>query len=250
MYLEKWYADSVENGQVQIRYLANLHLGPITIGYSGGLQDGRSTTTRVGIRGIALPSVVDNVVHWPTNDSAEALAWTGAVVRSEELAREDDRAITWSPIVLNGRLRINECQRPAGGYVERLTLGIAPWRLGLKRLKWGRFCGKAHSLVWIEWEGEIPKKLSLLDGENDSLLEVTQRRVRTQRAELTMENPNEIVSEPIGSGALKAAGLIKMFSARQFLSGIETKWLAQSSLSISGQDVDSGYAVYEEVVWL
>lgn len=37
MYLEKWYADIVEDGQVQVRYLANLQLGPVTLGYSACL---------------------------------------------------------------------------------------------------------------------------------------------------------------------------------------------------------------------
>lgn len=249
MCLEKWYADIVEDGHVEVRYQANLHLGPVTIAYSGRLSEGRTSLTHIGMRRQPMPEILGGVLHWPAGTGDPEIAWHGACSRPQQLWQNGSQAITWDPIVLNGGVAVDGRHRPARGYVERLTLNLAPWHLGLKTLKWGRFCGQKHSLVWIEWLGGIPMKLSLLDGHTESLQEIGQRQIRTERARLELGKPTEIVSEPLGSGALAALGWIRMFVAPRFLSGIETKWLAEASLTLHGETIDQGFTVYEEVVW-
>ena len=249
MYLEKWYADRVEHGQVEVRYQANLHVGPVTIGYSGRLSEGRTSLSHLGMRRLPMPEILGDSLHWPAGADDPAIVWHGACNRPQQLWQNGDQAISWDPVVLNGEVSVDNRHRPARGYVERLILNLAPWRLGLKTLKWGRFCGCKHSLVWIEWLGRIPMKLSLLDGRTESLQEVGQREIRTEHARLALGKPSKIVSEPLGSGALAALGWIRMFVAPRFLSGIETKWLAEASLELSGETIDYGFTVYEEVVW-
>jgi len=249
MFIEKWYADIVDDDAVQIIYRANLHLGPLTMGYRSRLSQGRLSTTNVGIYGTTMPEVIDTVVRWPTEVNEPAIAWRGVASRPKELWRSGNDVITWDPLVLNGGVSVAGCCRSARGYVERLTMNFKPWDLGLKKLKWGRFCGSKHSLVWIEWEGRIPNKLALLDGVAEPLLEASRMSIRTQQVHLAMYEPKEIVSEPIGTGALKALGLLRLFAARQFLSGIETKWIAKGVLSCPGVEEDQGVVVYEEVLW-
>jgi hypothetical protein len=249
MYLEKWYADMVEDGRVEIRYQANLHVGPVTIGYSGRLSEGRTSLTRIGMRRQPMPEIRGNAVHWPAGTGDPAIAWHGACSQPQQLWQNGNQAVSWDPIVLNGSVAVDGRHSLARGYVERLTLNLAPWRLGLKTLKWGRFCGRKHSLVWIDWIGGIPMKLSLLDGQTEWLEEVGQRQIRTEHARLALGKPTEIVSESLGSGALAALGWIRMFVVPRFLSGIETKWLAEASLELRGEAVDQGFTVYEEVVW-
>lgn len=248
MYLEKWYADIVEDGQVQVHYLANLQFGPLTLGYSACLGGSRARTTRMGIHRLPTPTLQGNVLRWPVCGNNRALTWRGACLRPQRLWEDGARLLTWEPIVLNGRT-FTDSGLPAHGYVERLTLNFAPWHLGLKRLKWGRFCGQEHSLVWIEWQGAISKKLVLLDGRAETLLTFGRNEIQTESSRLILGKPSEIVSEPLKTGALAGVARCPLFGAQRFLAGIETKWLADSVLALHGEVADRGFSVYEEVVW-
>jgi hypothetical protein len=148
MHIEKWYADIVDDG-VQIQYRANLQLGPLATGYSSRLSDDCSSTAKVQLRRMAMPAVSGNTDHWPVETNEPAIEWTGIVSREQELWRHGSHVLTWNPLVLNGGVKVAGRHLSKRGYVERLTLNFSPWNLGLKKLKWGRFCGKKHSLVWM-----------------------------------------------------------------------------------------------------
>ena len=248
MYLEKWYADRVRHGRVQIRYLANLHWGPVCIGYTRHLQSGVPPATHVRFGAVATPAIVDGALHWPADTTLRGAVWTEAEEQSLELARVGDLAVRWSPIVANGCTVENDA-RLARGYVERLVLTLPPWRLGLGRLKWGRFCGKRHSLIWIEWEGRITKRVALLDRGFDALLGTTRKIVRTAHAHLRIGPNRIIVSERLGAGPLNALGIVQGLAVQEFLAGVETKWFAPATLELNGAAADSGYVIHEEVVW-
>ena len=62
MYLEKWHADRVHGGRAYIRYLANLHWGPVRIGYTRHLQEGAPARTHMRFGAVATPAVVDGAL--------------------------------------------------------------------------------------------------------------------------------------------------------------------------------------------
>jgi len=249
MYLEKWYADVVLGGRAKIRYRANLHLGPLVTGYCGSLANGRTSTTRIGMHRLPLPTVAAGKLHWPGDADNEPIVWHSAFSRPRTLWESRGRQITWDPIVLSGNA-VTTGQNPCGrGYVERLTLNFAPWDLGLENLKWGRFCGQQHSLVWIEWRGVNPMRLALFDGEVEPLRSADRREIKTANARLAIGSPLELTREPLAQGALRTLGWLRMIATRRFLSGIETKWIAEANLEIRGRLVDRGSVVYEEVQW-
>lgn len=248
MLLEKWYGDFVNNGRPEIRYLANLNFGPVIVGYRGKLGKKRSSTTTFGFHGVDLPSVRDDTLYWPTSADENALVWNGARARPRILWQQAGRVVTWEPIVLNGVVLSERGQQDLRGYVERLTLNFAPWHLGLITLKWGRFCGQKHSLVWIEWLGRIPNRLALLNGDPVQLLAVEQSAVTTESASLAIGIPREIVTEPLNLGALSGLGWIRIFDRLKFLSGLETKWAAGGNLKFNDEQ-DCGSVIYEEVTW-
>ena len=249
MWLEKWYADCVTGDEIQVQYLARLHLGPLCVSYSGRLGQERSSEIRIGASGFDMPSLDERGMQWPCHPTNEKLVWSDAYSRPIQLWKERDQAVTWNPLVLNGSVFRPGRRKIGQGYAEKLTLSLAPWSLGIRRLKWGRFCGSCHSLVWIEWEGNIPNRIALLDGQHQALLCAERTEIRTEQSRLLIERPKEIVSESIGEGALKALGVLRMFAASRFLSGIETKWLATASLEYQGALIDRGSVVYEEVQW-
>jgi hypothetical protein len=249
MRLEKWYADCGVGNEVLVLYLARLHLGPLCISYKGQLGKERSSKIRIGVSGFDMPSIDERGMQWPRNPTDEALIWSNAQPHPIQLWKERNLAVTWDPLVLNGKVLRSGQGEIGQGYAERLTLNLPPWSLGIRRLKWGRFCGSCHSLVWIEWEGKIPNRVALLDGQPQTLLWAERTEIRTEQSRLVIEDPVEIVSESLGEGALKALGALRMFAASRFLLGIETKWRAAASLEHQGAVVDRGSVVYEEVEW-
>lgn len=242
--LEKWYGDVFYGGELHIFYRANLTLGPVAIGYRGCLSNERRTVSRISLGGIPMPCVGHDSLIWPEEDGTNFI-WNNAAARPIELWRDRDKTITWDPIVLNGKLVHNG----ARGYAERLKMNFAPWRLGLKLLKWGRFCGEHHSLTWIEWRGSFPLRLALLNAQPVTLNEATRNGVRTSSATLHFRSSRALINETIGTGALKGWSLPVGRGARALLRGTETKWLAEANLEIAGLPPDAGHAVFEEVSW-
>lgn len=251
MLLEKWYGDFVINGRAQIQYLANLRFGPVTMAYQGKLDNGRSSTTAVGLRSLALPTVRDESLYWPASGDQPEIIWKGICRRPQFLWQEGHQVVVWEPVVLNGEVVLvrQQQQQPIRGYAERLILNFMPWRLGLKTLKWGRFCGQRHSLVWVEWLGCSPRKRALLDGKVVALRSVEREGIQTEAGCLLIETPHEIVNESLGLGALRAFRSIPAAAVSRFLAGVETKWLAHGILESAEGAVDQGTVLYEEVVW-
>jgi hypothetical protein len=251
MFLEKWYADVCDGDRVEILYLANLKLGPTLFGYDGGITlSGRATGTVVP-GGVQLPREVDGAVVWPSADprGVERMRWAGACPREIPLWRHGRQLLTWNPLVLNGPVSGNGLSPSARGYVEKLSLNFSPWRLGLERLMWGRFCGVRHSLVWIEWEGRHPMRLALLDGRECRLREVSLDHVDCAESMLRLTQRRALVREPMSEGALRSLTLPGRLATLQFFRGLESKWFARGELGLGGNDADSGHAVFEEVVW-
>jgi hypothetical protein len=251
MFLEKWYADVVDDDRVSVLYLARLEIGPAVLGYHGRITtDGRASSAVVP-GGVELPQQVDGSVVWPRPGSPDGQPWrwSGSQAREITLWRQDRRLLTWNPLVLNGAVSGAGLSPQARGYAEKLTLNFGPWKLGMTRLKWGRFCGQRHSLVWIEWEGRLAMRLALLDGQDRQLHEASRERIGCVGATLHMTQPRPLVQESIAEGALQGLPLPRRLTALQFFRGLETKWFAAGVLELDGEAADSGHVVFEEVVW-
>lgn len=253
MHLEKWYADWVDHfGQPHILYLARLGIGPVRLGYCASLGQQRHARVRVlwCDKHMPLPRVDAQAVRWPVMAGHGHLQWCAADrLGPHVLWQQQAGRVVWEAVVRNGWVHAQNGQCLGRGYVERLMLDVAPWKLGLRTLRWGRFCGTHHSLIWIEWEGRHPLQLALLDGCEESLHSVDRSQVCTATARLEMHAAQPIVHESLGTGALKRLGGLRRLARPDFLQGVESKWMAQAQLHMHGQVTDSGHAIYEEVQW-
>ncbi len=260
MFLEKWYADLVDGDRVEIFYRANLKVGPVVLGYAGVIgRDGRASRSFVP-GGIDLPRLSQPdfpdgdgtsaaTVQWPAPPGQDAFSWHGRRSPEYTLWAQAGQVLTWTPVVSSGAVSGAGLSPKASGYVERLTLDFGPWHLGIRRLKWGRFCGSRHDLVWLEWEGSHPMRLALLDGRQDQLLSASPDLVQCAGAALSFTQRHTLVDESLDQGALRNVPLSRDLIDFRFLTGVETKWIAQAQLSIDDQAVDAGHAIYEEVTW-
>src|SRR5262245_19565399 len=195
MQLEKWYADVVNRGRVSIHYRASLDLGLLELAYRGELDRTRHGTFSVG-SAKSLPRIEGSPARLLLMTDGGALAWRQATSRPICLWSDGQHQVTWNPFVLNGAV---EGATNGRGYAEQLRMTVAPWRLGIDRLWWGRFCGDQHSLVWIVWEGRHPLRLVLFDGSAANLDDVTEEIVRVApSARLDLRERRLLVDETLG----------------------------------------------------
>jgi hypothetical protein len=250
MRLEKWYADVAASGSLSIHYSANLDLGPLALAYEAELHGGgeRRGLFSMG-RNTRMPRQVDGVGADACLEVATAgglATWRNAVSRPRSLWSDGKRHVIWDPVVLNGMVT---GARSGRGYAERLVMTVAPWRLGIARLWWGRFCGDRHSLVWIVWEGARPLRLALLDGRDADLRSIGIEDVALDSVRLRLGGHRVLLDQALGTGALAGMPLRRRIAPMTFLAGRECKWLADGALESSGAVVDRGDVVFETVTW-
>ena len=253
MYLEKWYADWVDGcGQPHILYRARLRWGSVSLGYSAALEQQRQARIVWGGGRMPWPRVDADAVHWPRANHAGGHAhwrWHGAQPASHTLWQQQNQSVVWEPVVCNGPVYAPDGTCQGRGYAERLTLNVAPWKLGLRTLQWGRFCGARHSLIWIAWQGAHPLQQALLNGRADAVCHIGGDGISTATARLALHAAQPIVHESLGAGALHPLAGLRRLATPDFLAGVESKWAAPATLYLHGQAADTGHAIYEEVRW-
>jgi hypothetical protein len=249
MRLEKWYADVADGGSVLIHYSARLDVGPVALAYQGELQGGRERRGSFWLgRNIRMPTTIDcggdPCLEAPA--AGGVATWRNAINRPRHLWSDGRRNVIWDPVVLNGTVSGAVSGR---GYAERLVMTVAPWRLGIERLWWGRFCGDRHSLVWIVWEGARPLRVALLDGHDAELHTVGVEDVALASVRLRLSGHRVLVDQILGTGALAGMPLRRRIAPVKFLAGRERKWLADGALESAGAVMDRGTVVFETVTW-
>lgn len=246
MILDKWYGDVVEAGRPRVLYRATLRLGPLSLGFSGEIDPARGNSSGYRVGALPLPRVEAGQVLWPTDSGP--VRWSGAAPNPVPLWPGDAEALVWDPVAPNGAVSGAGIGLGSRGYAERLVMRIPPWRLGLKLLRWGRFCGGTRSLAWIEWVGDMPQRLALLDGKRAPLHRASLEGVEAGDIVLQFGRPTLFVDEPLASGFLQDFPWPRRIRPLAFLQGVERKWVASATLR-EGPAEDEGYTVFEEVSW-
>lgn len=161
------------------------------------------------------------------------------------LHKDDSVQVEWEVVVGCGLVAGEGIPAQARGYVERLHMEGWPWRLGLSRLFWGRFCGNSHSVVWIVWEGRMNRSWCLLDGHQRTNLQVfLPDRIQADGLRLDILPQDGLVDDSIRSALW---GLRLPGQAGRFLAGRERKWTGPATLS--GDAEDTGHVIHEVVEW-
>jgi hypothetical protein len=262
MQIEKWYADAITPAaRIAIYYRAKVSVGPIDISYRGQLDDRlgeinqlrRAATGATRSAFMSGPSAEQPRLQGPAGEQrivlrtdTDTLCWRNAVSRPICLWSRGPHRVDWDPLVLNGAVEGGTIGR---GYAEKLVMTIAPWQLGIKRLRWGRFCGNRHSLVWIVWQGRYPLSLCLLDGRLADQIDVTDDAVAAADARLRLGERRRLVDERLGAGALADLPWPRRVAPIAFLRGRERKWFATGELRLDGGGIDCGEVICESVEW-
>ncbi len=235
--LDKWYLDVLtEDGTAYMGYSAELEWRVARLGYGHLLrQDAKKRShTRTSLRASEVET--GEVLAWrsPTLQATATLQRVDRGVK-KELLRNADGAVVWDCMHPRSEALLevepdDDMPGPARitgiGYAERLTLTMAPWKLPIKRLRWGRFTGKTKGLVWLDWQGPHNVSVFIEDGleVRGRVEDATTFTVGGSRVELT---ERRVLREgPLGTTALAALGGALDFVPLRFLGTVEHKWFA------------------------
>jgi len=254
-YLSKWYCDCVsDDGDAFIGYWARMRWGPVAIAYAATLYKpaGDAIRERYSIRRCAAPTLTEDELLWECERLGLRAAWRLQVPAIERrLLDTAEGAVTWRCHVPSARARIDLAgvgQMSGLGYAEQLDLSIKPWRLPFDELYWGRFLSPEDTVVWIEWQGEEPRRWIF---HNDVELPGSSLGARC----LELEGDRGIVELEDGcvlrEGRLASTATGGLPGAALWLPGRirhahETKWLSRGSLNTATRS-SSGWAIHEVV---
>jgi len=260
-HLSKWYLDYVtDRGDVEIAYTGNVRWGPVRLQYSSVLQTAESRVReRRSLRPQPLPQAKGSTISWRSNALKIETVWEGvAPAVRETIYRSGGGSVEWNCLMPLARaqrrereLEVAKCDLKFGfGYVEHLEMTIAPWKLPIRTLRWGRFTSASDWVTWIDWQGDFPLRLVYVNGETISCSRVEDDRLEAEDGtRLFMDRSLVLRDGPLGTTALAAVpGISKMFPAR-LLEMNECKWRSRSRLERRDKPPVEGWAIHEKVSW-
>ena len=230
MFLTKWYFDCVDDaGNICIAYWAQLSWKTLAVSYCAVmLNRGGATESRDHFFAVAPPSL-----------DGDALTWSAAPLHVAVTMRR--RAPAYEESLIDGVAW--RCEMPSAdaeivcgdtivrgsGYAERLQLDVAPWKLPIDELRWGRFAGSRFAVTWIDWRGAHPLTRIVINGERGEGVKL-------------ITSDRRVIRDALLGDTVSLPGLPKRITGAR-----ETKWCARAT-AMHGDDIlERGWAVYELV---
>ena len=151
-----------------------------------------------------------------------------------ELYRDDEGYVLWRCLVPRGE----------SDYAEFLEMTIAPWRLPINMLRWGRIVTAKTSLVWIEWSGARPLMLALHDGREASVINISDDEVRlADGTRLAIADRTTLREAPLSA----TLGPLRFLLPRKLTAFHETKWRSRGTIFNGDEAIDGGWVIHERV---
>ena len=256
--LEKTYLDVVSpEGDVAIAYDLSLRWGRLRLA-AASVSVSRRTGEDRSRTAIGTTAVRE----------AAGGGWTFASSRLAALGRWDggragptvtlpaDGPVRWTPVAMAVAAEVTVAGRRVEGlgYVERLELGIEPWRLPMGILRWGRFIadGGESSATWISWRDAADRRstleLAIVDGERAEDSEATARRVTWRGGSLEIDAVRTLRDAPLAQGPAALVARFLPGMPGRFLRAHERKRLARGTLRRGPHAMPvAGFVIDEEV---
>lgn len=254
--LHKWFLDCVtDTGEAVIVYAATLRWGWLRLGYSATLTRDRPdrpavTTTRWGRP--ESPRRLEAGFSFEDARLDVHGRWLGPPVdHGVTLFEGEHGRVHWHCHLPQADVELQHGGRNwrGRGYVEHLALEIAPWHLPIRVLRWGRFHAEGRSLVWIQWEGPVPLRLVLANGEAVAADPVDDGGFTLHDGRrLELGPPSVLRSGELGRTVLTRRLLRCLPLPRSIRTLEETKVLATARL-LEGATEHLGTALHEVVRW-
>ena len=256
--LVKWYCDVVsEEGAGAILYSARLSWGVLRLGYAAvrTFSPREPPREQASGRGVEPPRLAGDELVWRSGPLRANGWWhRDAPPLERRLVEGPAGMVHWHCHMPRARatLQVGDTRIDGLGYVECLRLGLPPWELGLRTLRWGRHLSREHWLVWILWEGIETRRWVWLDGLEQPTaapgegslpgLAEGRRLVLGEGGSDLGERPVlATIRGPLPGLARRLAGPVGRMR--------EHKRLAPSTILRSDRALDHGWTIHEVVEW-
>jgi hypothetical protein len=253
--LSKWYLDlTTPDGTAVICYAARLRWGLLRLRYTSILVaiPGERPDEAFSVRQVERPMINRGTVRWRSEPLDVDGEWhrRQPAIR-ETLLRDRAGAIRFScrmPLAL-AKVRWGDRRFSGHGYVESLGMTLPPTQMPFHTLRWGRHLSAEHSLVWIDWSGDVPGQWVWLDGVrqhgvifgDDGTIQLPGGR------RLQLSDSRDIRNQPVLPSLLTVLPGVAQHVAGSLGSLHEHKMIARSALHESLLPLDSVWTVHEVV---
>ncbi|HEX7285981.1 MAG TPA: hypothetical protein VF532_07345 [Candidatus Angelobacter sp.] len=249
--LSKWYLDRVTDaGDVSIVYTGAAHWGVVQLHYSSLLEStGSVVTSQHSLREQDEPVQEGDCIRWQSKALGVEGEWqSNPAPLHETIYSSAEGSIEWHCLMPQAKTRFRD--RHGLGYAEHIAMTIAPWKLPIETLLWGRFTSAQDSVVWIDWQGEAARRMVFMNGKAVSGAEMDDDHIEFPGgSRLTMDRSLVLREGALGSTALSVIpGIRKIFPAR-LLQVNECKWRSRARLQLPGKPAVEGWAIHERVSW-
>lgn len=254
--LAKWYCDCVApDGTAFIGYSARLRWGLLPLRYSAAIlaRPSAPVEQRHAFRGDDRPVIEGHDCAWHCPVLDVDATWRGeAEPIRRTLFSDGQHDVEWTCHFprATGDVHLASGDRVSGpGYVEELSLTIKPWKLPLELLHWGRFVAGRDALTWIDWRGGPSFSVAFHNGVEYADAIVTNNRVHVRGGdlELTLADPREIRTGPLGATALMVGPAAEWLVPRRIRNTYESKWLSLGTLHRPDGTTVVGWVIHESV---
>jgi hypothetical protein len=256
--LSKWYADCTsEEGDAVIIYHAELHWRAVTVYYASLLthRAGCRASARYSLRKRPAPAVRGDRIVWESPEWRASGSWRDvSPSHNNVLFESESGSLEWNCLAPRAAAAVEIDSKPAiqgWGYAEHLRLSIAPWRLPIRRLRWGRFVNATDALVWIDWGGSYNRRVVYLNGSSVCATEISDRELVLAQnvAVLSLDTGTVLRDGLLGSTALSVIPHLDRLFPDSILNMRECKWLSGAVLRRPGHPDSVGIAIHEVVEW-
>lgn len=283
--LDKWYFDAVDEGgrtaiihAAVLRYgLIHLHYGAILASTSpAATADSHPPIHHATIRAGDMPITSARGTSWTCDSLDLSINCSSIEPRTphptpipppHRLLENDDGFIDWGPIHQRAiaDLRTPDFAIRGLGYAERLTMTLRPWDMPIDVMHWGRWIGTSSSMVWLRWEGPVPKTLVLVnahdaDNPSESLgtrtaaspaastdASVRSGLISSRHASLSLSDSRSLRDESLADSLLSIIPGLRAWAPARTLAARERRWLSRGTLTRPNHLAEQGWAIHEEV---
>ncbi len=261
--LSKWYMDCVSgDGDAVIAYAADLRWRNLAVAYENVLEvrGTAAAASRTSIRPHAEPDVTGPLVSWRSASLGVDARWSSRHLPIREtIYRSQAGSIEWSCIVPagSGSARTRTGEIHGFGYVEHLHMTVAPWRLPIQSLRWGRISAEDDSIVWIQWTGEncvtFVYEADAALGPACSRVEATslddERVALVDGTVIAFDRGRVLRRAALGTTIGVSVPALRRLGPARMLAAEECKWLSRATIGRPGRPVKGGWAIHELVTW-
>jgi hypothetical protein len=176
--------------------------------------------------------------------------WTGAG-RLMHKAEFRNEVLHWELLQLGSDVSVQKNGEPrllGLGYGERLILRETPWRLGIRKLSWGRYLSERAFIMWLIADGELPIRYGIVGQESRSDVSLRENEVIVGDVALQLQHEVRAISDGdvLQHRHPSLSYLpIKLFGEKLKLT--QSKAIYACTLYSHGQYVETGHAIAETV---